>query len=161
MSRVRSSSTAAMTASLSNFDVYFDVRCRRRSSCAYRWTLLSSEEAPTLEARGVVPLTDAEWAAARIEPTQVGWRIVPDFDTLRLFYPPAPLRVSVSARVRLECLVLERGALRCRPVDGDKSNTDFAEAAVRLASILRVNETDAAGQSTAGRGVRVPIRFVL
>jgi hypothetical protein len=46
-------------------------------------------------------------------------------------------------------------------VDGDKSNTDFAEAAVRLASILRVNETDAAGQSTAGRGVRVPIRFVL
>jgi TonB family protein len=81
---------------------------------------------------------------------------------LKLFPPEAAARGLTSGRGVARCVVGVDGALtECEPLPGDPDGVGFSEAAVKLASKMRMNPWTAAGGPVDGAVVRLPIRFNL
>lgn len=146
---------ATYARSLSNLEVQFDLNCDDPSNCPYQWALLESGPEVPLHLRGLPQsITEAQWsAAADLRPQ---WRQRPNGDDLRFYYPVDAWHENRGGSARLQCLVAGGGALNCRVSQEDPG---FGEAALKLATLLRVNEADAEGRSAIGRRVSVPIVF--
>jgi periplasmic protein TonB len=83
----------------------------------------------------------------------------PNGDDLRFFYPMQAYANNRSGSAQLQCLVAADGALRCRARNEAPAGAGFGDAARRLSTMLRVEPTDATGQSTANRQVVIPVQF--
>lgn len=146
------------TRSLSNFEFTIDANCGTRPSCLHRWVLLTRGVAQSARQRGVpAAITDTEWNAATgsVANSQIAWTSTPAAQDLRFYYPVQQWRAGQSGNARLQCLVGDRGALRCRP-DGQSA---FNDAALKLATRFRAPANDASGQPLANRRIVLPIRF--
>ena len=120
--------------------------------------MLTRGVAQTMQSRGLPrPITEAEWTRAgeTVPLSQITWAQTPTADDMRFFYPVRQWRAQQGGQARLQCLVVEAGALRCRA----EGQSAFNDAALRLATRLRAPENDAAGQPLRNRRVVVPIRF--
>lgn len=145
------------TRSLSNFELDIDVSCGG-ADCVRHWVLTTRGSAPSLQARGLPrPITDAEWRGAgeAVPLSQIAWTSTPSAEDLRFFYPVRQWREAQAGSARLQCLVGNRGVLRCRA----EGRSAFNDAAVKLATRLRAPANDASGQPLANRRIIVPIRF--
>lgn len=148
---------AEYTRALSNFELDIDVACGG-SACVRRWALLTRGVAQTMQSRGLPrPITDAEWTRAgeTVPLSQIAWAQTPTADDMRFFYPVRQWRAQQAGQARLQCLVVQAGALRCR-ADGQSA---FNDAALRISTRLRAPENDASGQPLLNRRIVVPIRF--
>lgn len=151
---------AAYTHSLANFGFDLVFRCGESVHCAHQWAVVRSGPGTSLRQRGLpAPPTTAEWNAAGAPPSHLAWVARPTAQDLPFFYPVRAMRANVSGSARLQCLAIETGALRCRTADESPSGAGFGEAALRLSSLLRVQETDASGQSVLNHQIVIPIRF--
>jgi hypothetical protein len=144
--------------SLSNLEVQIEVDCGNADACAHQWAVLASGSRVPATLRGQPrPITDAQWNAATDLRPQ--WAARPTAEDMRFYYPVNSWRLSRAGSARLQCLVGANGALQCRVQEEVPSSQGFGDAALRLATLLRVSATDQNGQSTAGRRVTVPISF--
>ncbi len=145
---------------LSNFEVRISLGCNRPQGCYYRWAILAGGNVPTLAQRGMRPApTDHEWIAGAPPAGALRWVSRPNGDDLRFFYPIQAWDNNRSGSAQLQCLVAADGALRCRARNETPAGAGFGDAARRLSSMLRVETTDAAGQSTVNRQVVIPVQF--
>jgi TonB family protein len=95
-------------------------------------------------------------AATLIERAQ--WIERPTAQSFARHYPGGALERGVSGRVVLECIVAADGRLQCAVIEEDPAGEGFGLAALGIAQDFRMaHEID--GQTTAGKRVRVPIRF--
>jgi hypothetical protein len=144
--------------SLSNLEIQFDLNCLDSAACNYQWALFGNGPEMSVQQRGIpAAITEAQWSGATDVRPQ--WRQRPTADDLRFYYPVEAWRENRGGSARLQCLVGTGGALNCRVSQEDPSQGGFGEAALRLSTLLRANETDASGQSTVGKRVSVPIVF--
>lgn len=126
------------------------------------WTV---EGQPTVGARTLVALSyvdEAEPAAA--DASAVIER--PLFDrsapppAMASYYPEQARRGRLSGGAVVECRAEADGRLSsCRAVAETPQGAGFGEAAVRMASALRLQPNDADGRPVAGRRYRTTIRF--
>ncbi len=145
---------------LSNLEAQIALGCPREQGCYYHWALLSAGDVPTLAQRGMLPaVTDQEWTAGAPPAGALRWVSRPNGDDLRFFYPIQAWSNNRSGSAQLQCLVRPDGALRCRAHDETPAGAGFGDAARRLSTMLRVDASDAAGQSTANRQVVIPVQF--
>ena len=80
----------------------------------------------------------------------------------KLFPPEAATRGLTSGLGMARCVVAADGALTgCSPMQGDPDGMGFSEAAVKLASAMKMNPWTAAGGPVDGATVNLPIRFKL
>lgn len=151
-----------LTSALSNWRVRIETQCRRRALCQLRWALLGAATPPSLQERGVpAPPTEAEWAAAANLTTQgsIAYRVLPNAAMLEMFYPPHALMRGQEGSALLDCLVQAQGRLRCGLNNERPPLQGFGDAALRLATQIRVEERDSAGAPVEGLRVRLPIQF--
>lgn len=148
---------ATHARSLSNYELDIDVECGG-ANCVRHWVMTLRGVPASAQSRGLPrPITEAEWnGAGEIVPlSQITWQSTPTAEDLRFFYPVRQWRASEAGEARLQCLIGNGGALRCRAV----GQSAFNDAAVKLATRLRAPETDASGQPLLNRRIVVPIRF--
>lgn len=151
---------AAYARTLSNYEVRIVVGCGRDEGCYYRWALVSNGLVPTLAQRGMLSEpTEAQWTAGVAPAAALHWLSRPSGDDLRFFYPVEAWDAGRAGSVRLQCLVVADGHLRCRARDETPTSGGFGQAARRLSTLLRVDATDAAGQPTLNRRVEIPVQF--
>jgi hypothetical protein len=154
---------ANYSRSLSNFEVDIDLACNREDGCAVRWAMLASGGPRSATARGLPrPPSEAEWNAGVASSDTTGdlqWLARPSGDDLRFFYPSRAWSLGREGSVRLQCLVVAGGALRCRATGETPRTGGFGDAAVRMSTMFRVRETDSNGQPTRNRRVIIPIQF--
>ncbi|MBN8607360.1 MAG: hypothetical protein J0L81_10605 [Caulobacterales bacterium] len=149
----------AYTRSLSNFEISVDLGCRVERGCLHRWGLLTRGSALPLSQRGVRSMpTPAELAQAA-RATSVQWVQQPNGEDLRFYYPARAWGSNISGSARLDCLIASGGALRCRAANEQPTYQGFGDAALKLATMLRVAERNEAGESLVGQRVSVPIQF--
>lgn len=149
----------AYTRSLSNFEIGLEIGCRVEVGCLHRWALLSRGSALPLSQRGVRAMpTPAELAQAA-QATNVQWTQRPDGNDLRFFYPARAWRGNLSGAARLDCLIAPGGVLRCRTASEQPTYQGFGDAALKLATMLRVAERTEAGETLVGQRLSVPIQF--
>ncbi|MHB8530118.1 MAG: TonB family protein [Caulobacteraceae bacterium] len=114
----------------------------------------------------VVPITlidpkSAEFLARRIGAPSWSIGLDPD-QAVRLFPPAAADKGLRTGRGVASCVVAPNGALTgCRPLTGDPPDLGFSEAAVRIASVMKINPWTDEGGPVDGATVRLPIRFNL
>ena len=145
---------------LSNLEVRIRLGCPRPQGCYYHWALLSNGDVPTLAQRGMHPeITDREWNGGAPPAGALRWVSRPNGDDLRFFYPIQAWNNNRSGSAQLQCLVMANGALRCRAHNETPRGAGFGESARRLSTLLRVETTDSAGQSTTNRQVVIPVQF--
>jgi TonB family protein len=81
---------------------------------------------------------------------------------LKLFPPEAAAHGVTTGRGVAHCVVAPDGALTdCTPAPGDPDGMGFSEAAVKLASAMRMNPWSADGGPVDGAVVNIPIRLNL
>ena len=81
---------------------------------------------------------------------------------LKLFPPEAAAQGVTTGRGVAHCVVAPDGALTgCTPMPGDPAGLGFSEAAVKLASAMRMNPWSADGGPVDGAIVNIPIRLNL
>lgn len=100
--------------------------------------------------------------AADAEPavTKPEWVALPDGDDVSRMYPDLALRLSVGARVKLQCDVVATGEItNCKVLEETPADLGFGAAAIRLSPSFRMKPTTADGQSVAGAMVLIPISF--
>jgi len=145
---------------LSNYETRIAIGCARSEGCYYRWALLGSGDVPTLAQRGMrTEPTEAQWNAGVAPAGALHWLSRPNGDDLRFFYPVQAWEQGRAGSARLQCLVVADGGLRCRARNETPAGAGFGQAARRLSTLLRVDATDAAGQSTLNRKVEIPVQF--
>jgi len=105
-----------------------------------------------------LPSTAELEAATLIERPQ--WTGRPGADAFARYYPPIALEAGVQGRVVLDCLVREDGHLRCAPIDEEPAEQGFGLAALAIGRGFQM-AAEIDGEATAGRRVRVPIRFAI
>lgn len=76
-------------------------------------------------------------------------------------YPPAAMRAGVSARVILDCIVIEDGRLACNVISEEPARHGFGVASLQVARAFRSAPETRDGVATARRRVRVPISWRL
>ena len=82
--------------------------------------------------------------------------------SVKMFPPDAAAQGITSGRGIARCVVAPDGTLTgCTPLPGDPDGVGFSEAAVKLASLLRMNPWTADGAPVDGAVVRLPIRLNL
>lgn len=148
---------ATHVRTLSNYELDIDVDCGG-ANCVRHWVLTRRGVPASSQSRGLPrPITEAEWngAGETVPLSQITWQSTPTADDLRFFYPVAQWRASQAGEARLQCLIGNGGALRCRAV----GQSAFNDAAIKLATRLRAPANDASGQPLTNRRVVVPIRF--
>jgi hypothetical protein len=80
----------------------------------------------------------------------------------KLFPPEAAAKGLKTGRGVAECTVGADGSLQtCHPLAGDPDGMGFSEAAVKVASVMRMSLWTNAGGPVVGATVRLPIRFNL
>ncbi len=81
---------------------------------------------------------------------------------LKLFPPEAAAQGLTTGLGMARCEVAPDGALTaCAPMPGDPDGLGFSEAAVKLASVMKMNPWTADGAPVDGAVIRVPIRLNL
>lgn len=81
---------------------------------------------------------------------------------LKLFPPEAAAQGVTTGRGVAHCVVAPDGSLTdCTPLPGDPAGLGFSEAAVKLASAMRMNPWSADGGPVDGAVVNIPIRLNL
>lgn len=148
---------ATHVRSLSNYELDIDVECGG-ADCVRHWVMTLRGVPASAQSRGLPrPITEAEWngAGETLPLSQITWQSTPTADDLRFFYPVREWRAGQAGEARLQCLIGDGGALRCRAV----GQSAFNDAALKLATRLRAPTADASGQSLANRRIVVPIRF--
>jgi hypothetical protein len=152
---------AAYTHAISNYGFQLSFRCRNNAlTCTHQWAVLKHGHGLTLRSRGLPAApSDAEWRAAAAPSGHLQWAARPSGDDLPYFYPLRALRMGQAGSAQLHCLANASGVLRCRAVDETPAGAGFGDAAVRMATLLRVQDTDASGQSVLNRQIVVPVRF--
>ncbi len=81
---------------------------------------------------------------------------------VKLFPPEAAAKGLTTGRGVAECVVAQDGALtQCKPLPGDPEGLGFSTAAVKLASLMRMNPWTADGGPVDGAVIRLPIRLNL
>jgi TonB family protein len=81
---------------------------------------------------------------------------------LKLFPPEAAAQGVTTGRGVAHCVVASDGALTgCTPMPADPAGMGFSEAAVKLASAMRMNPWSADGAPVDGAVVNIPIRLNL
>jgi hypothetical protein len=93
--------------------------------------------------------------------TSPQWVVGLDPKAIQRLYPAAAAAKGVSAgRGVARCTVAANGALSaCAPEPGDPNGLGFSEAAVQLASTMRMNLWSADGAPVQGGVVQIPIRL--
>lgn len=87
------------------------------------------------------------------------WLQTPSADDMAEFYPQHPDDVSDGCAL-LQCQVGAGGQVReCRVLMEDPPNVGFGRIALQLSRRFRMTARDGSGRPTAGRPVRIPIRF--
>jgi TonB family protein len=94
---------------------------------------------------------------------QPAWITAPSEDEAEALFPAeAAARGLKAGRGVAACTVAADGSLRdCVPRPGDPDGLGFSEAAVKIASMMRMNPWTQAGGPVAGAHVELPIRFDL
>ena len=100
-------------------------------------------------------------AAAQRTVTSPQWVVGLDPRAIQRLYPPAAAAKGVSAgRGIARCTVAANGALSaCAPESADPNGLGFSEAAVQLASTMKMNLWSADGAPVQGGVVQIPIRL--
>jgi hypothetical protein len=93
--------------------------------------------------------------------TSPQWVVGLDPKAIQRLFPPAAAAKGVSAgRGIARCTVAANGALSaCAPEPADPNGLGFSEAAVQLASTMKMNLWSADGAPVQGGVVRIPIRL--
>jgi TonB family protein len=91
---------------------------------------------------------------------QAQWIERPDAQDFARYYPADALMRGVSGRVVLECLIADDGRLQCAIAEEEPADANFALAALGIARSFRMAPR-VDGQPSAGKRVRVPIRFAV
>ena len=91
------------------------------------------------------------------------WITGPDPEKVLAIYPDAALKAGVaSGRGMANCLVANDGALTdCRPAPATPPDLGFSEAAVQIASIMKMNPWSDGGGPVDGVRINLPIVFNL
>lgn len=148
----------AYAHSLSNFEITTAATCGASRGCIRHWALLAQGAALSLEQRGLPSrVSDAEWNAAQPASPGVQWQTLPSAEDMKFYYPLREWRTAATGVARLQCLMTTSQGVRCRA--GEASSPAFAEAALKLSTVLRLRDTNASGQSMLNRQINVPIRF--
>ena len=142
----------------SNFEVRITVDCANGRQCDYVWGALAEGRG---QGSSVPTLTPAEWdgAGETLARSALRWVQRPTGDDMLFFYPVDAWQANVAGSAQLECVIIAGGQFRCRTASETPQGQGFGVAAVRLAALFRVEETDADGNSLVGRRVVLPIRF--
>jgi protein TonB len=89
------------------------------------------------------------------------WLRPADSGQLR-FYPPKALEAGIQGRAVIECVVTGDGGLaQCVVIEETPAGYGFGEATIRVAAQFRMKPVSYDGEQTAGRRVRVPLRWAL
>ena len=162
-SALRSLRTAVVTIpesyrrSVSNLEVTITIDCPRERLCEHRWGALA--RGPSMSRIGTLNSNEWNGAGETIARSRLRWSQRPTAEDLQFFYPVEAWRENLAGSADLECLIISSGELRCRAARDTPQGRGFGDAAARLSTLLRVERTDAEGQSVLGRRVIVPIRF--
>jgi TonB family protein len=88
-----------------------------------------------------------------------GWSRTPSPEDMTKAYPPEALAANFAGSATIECTVGETGGLKdCVTVN--EAAPGFGDAALAVASKFQIPTKSPSGASTAGRTVRVPIRWL-
>lgn len=83
-------------------------------------------------------------------------------DIEKVFPPEAAAKGVTTGRGVAECTVGADGSMQaCHPLAGDPGGVGFSEAAVKVASVMRMSLWTNSGGPVVGATVRLPIRFNL
>lgn len=132
-------------------------------------SLGSAEDMPTPGAAAVPPAPEELRALAAQAPSAAEleaatlierptWIARPNAQSFARYYPVVALERGVDGRAMLDCLVKPDGGLRCAVTVEDPPAMGFGLAALGLSLEFRL-PAELDGVATAGRRVRVPIRF--
>lgn len=124
--------------------------------CAIEALISGAEPVDVAALQSSAP-TEAELEQAMLI-EQARWIERPNAQTFARHYPVLALESGVGGTVDLDCLVADDGRLRCRVVAEDPARLGFGPAALAIAQDFRM-AAEVDGESTAGKRVRVPIRF--
>jgi TonB family protein len=88
------------------------------------------------------------------------WLETPSAPDFHRYYPAAALQAGLDARVVLECIVGENGRLACTIISEEPIGHGFDIATLQVAPLFRAAPENRDGVATAGRRLRLPIRWV-
>lgn len=103
------------------------------------------------------PSTETLAAAHRLTPVGSPWVERPSVEDFLAAYPSGALQRGVEGVVDLDCLVAADYRLACAVLEGP---AEFTDAALRLASQLRIAPTLENGQATRGGALYYSVEFV-
>ncbi|MES2722681.1 MAG: energy transducer TonB [Pseudomonadota bacterium] len=106
-------------------------------------------------------LAAASVSAAPLALSDALWKVRPTGDDLMLAYPEAPRLQRVAGRAEIECAISVKGALEaCQVISETPAGLGFGDAALNLSRKIVLHPQDRTGANTAGRAIRVPVRWV-
>lgn len=86
--------------------------------------------------------------------------VKPSATDLSSVYPRTAARKRLAGEALVRCTVSDDRRLSdCRVVNETPSGQGFGEAALRLATVIKLKETTRTGEPTAGRSFLFPLKF--
>lgn len=92
--------------------------------------------------------------------TNMRWLETPSAPDFHRYYPAAALQAGMDARVVLDCIIGDNGRLACTIMSEDPIGHGFDIATLQVSRLFRAAPENQDGASTAGRRLRLPIRWV-
>lgn len=88
------------------------------------------------------------------------WLELPTAQDFDRYYPPAALGAGIDARVILDCFIGQDGRLSCTLISEDPVGHGFDIASLQAARAFRAAPENQDGLPTAGRRLRLPLRWL-
>ena len=107
------------------------------------------------------PAAATPYERAVLEYADFSWVETPRSEDFERFYPETTGR-KLETLIVLRCTVANAGRLeRCVVEQAPDRDYGFAKATLRLANKFRIDHRTRSGESTRGRVVRVPVRWMV